>query len=368
MAGASSSNRLCLPVMEWPEADRLVWRAAITKGDLLEENGPAAHWAPITKKNVEKAYGYWLTWLSKTTDLHDDEDPTDRITEQRVGDYVDHLRRSVAPITTFIYVLDFLRFAKAVAPEKDWAWLYRIKNRLWALVKPVRDKASRIRPSAELYALGLEVMDEAEQSIHRGPRTRAQLYRDGLIIALLAARPLRIKNLAQIEIARHLVETETRYWLRFEAPETKNRRPIEVPIPEALTPYLDRYLLVHRPALLKGAVTDRLWISLLGNPLSQSSLAYCVNAQTKRAFGEAITPHLFRDCAATSIAIEDPDHVRMAATILGHSSLATTQRHYDQSRMLAAGRNYQTALSRMRQDLRQKLQRPYKLQPVEPAE
>ena len=28
-------------------------------------------------------------------------------------------------------------------------------------------------------------------------------------------------------------------------------------------------------------------------------------------FGHALNPHLFRDCAATSIAIEDPDHVRI---------------------------------------------------------
>ena len=52
-----------------------------------------------------------------------------------------------------------------------------------------------------------------------------------------------------------------------------------------------------------------------------------------------------------SVAIEDPEHVRIAATILGHHSLATTQQYYDQSRMLAAGRHYQSALAELRGQL-----------------
>ena len=41
-----------------------------------------------------------------------------------------------------------------------------------------------------------------------------------------------------------------------------------------------------------------------------------------------MNPHLFRDCAVTSIAINDPDHVQSAAQLLGHSSLNTTEEHY----------------------------------------
>jgi integrase/recombinase XerD len=45
-------------------------------------------------------------------------------------------------------------------------------------------------------------------------------------------------------------------------------------------------------------------------------------------FGHMINPHLFRDCAATSIMIEAPKHVRIAARLLGHATLRTTERHY----------------------------------------
>jgi site-specific recombinase XerD len=82
--------------------------------------------------------------------------------------------------------------------------------------------------------------------------------------------------------------------------------------------------------------------------LSQSTIHYHIKNRTQKAFGVSLSPHLFRDCAATSVAIEDPHHVRIAMNILGHHSLATTQRYYDQSQMLAAGRHYQSALIDLR--------------------
>ena len=43
-------------------------------------------------------------------------------------------------------------------------------------------------------------------------------------------------------------------------------------------------------------------------------------------------PHLFRDAVATSIALDDPEHVRSAAPVLGHASFASTERDYRMSR------------------------------------
>jgi len=67
-------------------------------------------------------------------------------------------------------------------------------------------------------------------------------------------------------------------------------------------------------------------------------------ARTAEAYGKPINPHLFRDCAATSIAIEDPEHVRVASLILGHRSAATTERYYNQAQAIDAARRYQAFL------------------------
>ena len=55
---------------------------------------------------------------------------------------------------------------------------------------------------------------------------------------------------------------------------------------------------------------------------SLAELNAAIVGRTAAAFGHPVNPHLFRDCAATSIAIDDPQHVRIASQILGHRSAA----------------------------------------------
>jgi integrase/recombinase XerD len=334
---------------DWSLADQALWYAIIAEGDILDGRGPGAGWAPATKANTTKAYGYWLGWLRNNGLLKGSNTPLNRLTPERIRAYIEHLESSVASSTIFTYVLDLLRFAQAANPGGDWDWLKSIKNRLWARAKPAKDKTAVIRASEDLFRLGLDLMETAGGVTCRyNPVASHQQYRDGLIISVLAARPVRLKNLAAIEIDHHFVRLDDAYWLRFEAHEVKNRKHIEVSLPEVLTSHIDRYRSVHRPVLLGTSASNRLWISRRGRPLSESVIRHHVKNRTRVAFGHAITPHLFRDCAATSVAIEDPDHVRIAASILGHHSLETTQRYYDQSQMLAAGRHYQDALSKVR--------------------
>ena len=58
--------------------------------------------------------------------------------------------------------------------------------------------------------------------------------------------------------------------------------------------------------------------------------------------------HLFRDCAATSIAAEDPDHVRLAAQLLGHASLQTTERYYVAANTRSAMRRHHDRIREIR--------------------
>ncbi len=66
--------------------------------------------------------------------------------------------------------------------------------------------------------------------------------------------------------------------------------------------------------------------------------------ETERAFGLPVNPHLFRDCAATSIAIDDPTSVRMAASVLGHAGFGSTEKYYNLATGLEAGRAYSSVL------------------------
>jgi hypothetical protein len=52
--------------------------------------------------------------------------------------------------------------------------------------------------------------------------------------------------------------------------------------------------------------------------------------------GRPINPYLFRDCAATSVAIDDPRHIGIAWRLLGHRTPKTTEQYYNQARSVEA--------------------------------
>jgi hypothetical protein len=62
-----------------------------------------------------------------------------------------------------------------------------------------------------------------------------------------------------------------------------------------------------------------MWVGGAGQALAEHTIRQTIIGRTQAVLGVPINPHLFRDCAATTLAIEDPAHVGAAATILGHA-------------------------------------------------
>ena len=178
-----------------------------------------------------------------------------------------------------------------------------------------------------------------------------------MMVALLIACPtMRLKNLSGIELERHLVRVSTGFELRFSGAEMKAGKPVEIPVPEVLMPYLDHYITQVRPALLArsampASACPRLWITQYGKPMREKAIHLAISVTTERAFGRPINPHLFRDSAVTSVALEDPKHIGIAAPILGHTDLRTTEAHYIQAQQIAAGRKLQASLKTLRRNL-----------------
>lgn len=90
------------------------------------------------------------------------------------------------------------------------------------------------------------------------------------------------------------------------------------------------------------------WVSSWGTPLTGELLAKRISQRTEEAFGKNMSPHLFRDAVATTIATEDPEHVGMILPILGHSSLQVSEKHYNQAKTLESGRKYLSILESLR--------------------
>ena len=177
---------------------------------------------------------------------------------------------------------------------------------------------------------------------------RAMLYRDGLMVGFLIARPLRLRTFIAIELDRHLVARGDGFLLRFAPEDMKDKKAHEYDVPLELVEPLRLYLGHHRPNLLQTKSSQRLWITRSGNPLTYGSFQRQLPALTLREFGEALRPHAFRHIAATTIAIEDPEHVSIIADVLGHATLAMSQKHYNRARGVEANASYQEIMQSIR--------------------
>jgi integrase/recombinase XerD len=180
--------------------------------------------------------------------------------------------------------------------------------------------------------------------------------RDGLIIALLALVPLRRGNLLSLAMGTCLIKNADQWTILITSKKSKNHDTLEYALPEMLVPHLQAYLEVHRPVLTKQVnrwkadTGNHLWVSSHGSPMTEMAIYDAIAKRTKAAFGTAINPHLFRDEAATALAIHDPAHVRSAAPLLGLRQLSTTERYYQQAQSLEAQREFAKQAGRMRDD------------------
>jgi integrase len=232
------------------------------------------------------------------------------------------------------------RVAACLAPERDWRWLKRVARRLDLRAKP-RDRRNEVVELNELFRLGRQLMNEAEKTENTTSLSGGLLYRDGLVIALLAADPLRLANITALEIGKTLIKDGAIWSLEIPADETKERRLHLALLPDWCTPCIDRYVHHFRPLFPNTEWTSRLWLGRSGWPLSENGLYRLVCRRTRAAFGKRINPHLIRSCLITSTAVHHGAQMGLGMTVLHHQTWDVTQRHYNQANMIDAVRAYQ---------------------------
>jgi integrase len=351
--------RAAFPVATWPALDRELWTAACATGNILDGRGPAAGWAPATRKYRARTYGRWLAFLQSCDALDPSVHPSARATPDLVQAFIDAMRcRRWKPVSVWSEVDQLDSVLAAMDPERDRSWLRRVVNRLHAAAPRSADVRTRLIPPQDLLARAIEAMRQAERSDDLRPDRRAVTFRNALMVALLAAIPLRRRSFVNLRIGHHLVLIADKAgWLRLDPADLKNGVAFDVPLPPTLVLFVRRYLDIHRPVLLGATQADYLWITTQGRPHSIHTISERIGTLTERWFGKRMTTHLFRHAAATAIAIETPEHVRLIAGLLGHSTLSTSERYYNKARALEAARGHHLALDRLRRRL-QRTQRP----------
>ncbi len=306
-----------LPINLWPSADRAAWQEACRPSVRLKRGGAASHLRPVTQCDLASRYGYFLDFLSRSGLLDLDASPAVQVLPQQVDAYVAELKARVGSVTVYRSIQKLRRIVQLIAPGRDIGWLIAIERELFSEKRP-RSKWDRVVYSEVLEEAGLTFMAEAEMS-KRPKLTRARMFRNGLMIALLAYCPIRLKNFAVLEIGRSFVNVDGRWWIVLTAAETKEKREDERPAPEELTKAIERYLEIYRPMLARGnSGSNALWMAWDGKQMSYASVTETITETTGITVGVRVNPDLFRTAGITTLATRAGDKPHAGSALLHH--------------------------------------------------
>jgi len=321
---------------EWSPVDQLAWEEAIRPAVRLRRGGAAAHLAQVSQKDIANRYGLYLDFLRRNGLFDATSAAAKLVVLDHVQQFLVELEARVSSVTIWNSIYKLRRAAECLAPGANFVWLSGIENDLALVAKP-KDKTDRLVLADRLLEAGLALIEEAESFALTHMR-RAKGVRNGLMIALLALHPLRIKNFATLRLGQSIQKIGGHWWLIIEFKQTKTRRHDERRVPELMTGIIDRYVEKYRPILLKRNIEESaFWISSTrGVQFTIKNMATLISKTTEQTLGVDVSPHLFRMAAATTAAIYGTSAPYLASGILGHRDERITEEHYNRARSLHA--------------------------------
>jgi integrase len=347
MCRAKSAGEIArsLPVHEWPDADRRAWEDACRPSHRLKPGGSASYLAQVSREDFARRYGAFLGFLQRTGRLDNAAAAAAQVTLPNVEPYLADLKARVRSVTVYNCIYKLRRAAELLAPAADFSWLAEIEKDL-ALVMEPRSKIDRLVFTERLIDAGLTLVAEAQQ-FAKNDLARGRGVRNGLMIALLALCPIRLKNFADLEIGRTFTDIQGSWWITLPSVSTKSRRPDERRVPELLNGSIDAYLSQSRPVLLRSrSTTNAVWISsTTGEPMTRKNLATLISKITRETLGVDVSPHLFRTAAASTAAVYGGNNPYLASALLNHTDPRVTEQHYNRASSVSAGKIYAEIVS-----------------------
>ncbi len=337
---STSAPPRSLPIHEWPDADRVAWEDACRPGTRLKPGGTAYYLAEVSREDYARRYGAFLGFLQRRGRLRRNLDAAAQVTTSNVEPYIAEITARVRSVTVWNCISKLRRAAKLLAPMSDHSWLAEIEKDL-ALVTEPKSKFDRLVFTGRLVEAGLTLVAEA-QEYAKNDLDRARGLRNGLMLALLAYCPIRLKNFAALEIGHTFKEVHGSWWIALPRSSTKSHRPDERRVPKSLNPVIDMYLNQSRPILLKSSVpTNFLWISsTTGRRMTKKNLGTLISKITHQTLGVDVSPHLFRTAGATTAAMYGGNTPHLATALLGHTDPRVTEEDYTRTTSINAAKTY----------------------------
>ncbi|MCW5749634.1 MAG: tyrosine-type recombinase/integrase [Alphaproteobacteria bacterium] len=196
-----------------------------------------------------------------------------------------------------------------------------------------------------LVSLPHHLMSEARKST--GKKRAALTAMISAAIAILLACPMRMRNLAMLNVDRHLVfhSSQGRRLISIHIPpeEVKNRQPVAVDLGPDFSGIVETYIGMFRSALTSEP-SDALFPSRLGTARPPDKLGELIQHRIWRETGLTMNPHLFRHFAATIFLQEHPGEYESVRRLVGHAKMDTTVKFYALVSNSAAFQRYHQVL------------------------
>jgi integrase len=342
---------ISLKLADWPLADQQALANACRPRQGLKRGGAAAPLAQITRKDLERRYGYFLTYLEERGELDLSAKAAAQITPEAVEGYLVHVRPLWSSVTVAQTMFKLTRMGTLLAPDRDWSWLREIACDCDLVAHP-KPRFDRIVTSERLVDAGLDLIRSARQNPRLRTYRRATLIRNGLMVALLAHVPIRLKNFVGLTLGTSFRRIGDRWWIVLDRRETKSGAADERPVPKHLNQAIAVYLTLARPILLgrrefitgeedecgeaRNVLTGGLWIGEGGKALGYSAVERAIMETTRQTIGRALSPHDFRRNAATTARFRAGSEPHLASGLLHHRDRNVTE-NYNPRLILRSG-------------------------------
>jgi integrase len=183
-----------------------------------------------------------------------------------------------------------------------------------------------------------------------GKTKKGSLYAQiAVAIEILIFAPMRLKNLRNLRLDRHIGRIGEHVSITVPAEEVKNRERLHFKLPRRLSERIRSYVDVWRCLFFDDA-NPHLFPGRNGKPKDETALRCQITRYAFEHGGVRITPHQFRHGAAKLLLDAKPGHYEVVRKILGHKNITTTYEHYAGAETQAAVELYDDVILGLKDD------------------
>lgn len=237
-------------------------------------------------------------------------------------------------------VIDLIKSAEGRLRPAKTGMTDRNKARLRQIIEPQRLK--RLIDLPQRFVAGL---DQKRPSI-----TDALCVQSVLALMILLNAPMREKNLAELDLERHLdLVGDEQCHIVIPLQSVKNQVTLNYVLGPSFIALLKLYHEVYRPLLLKHRTSTAIFVSRNGRQKDPAQLGAQIQKFIRKQADIVMNVHLFRHLAGYLFLKAHPGEYEPVRQLLGHKSIQTTISFYVGLEEADAFRRYDLILDGYRQ-------------------